>query len=448
MKKTLFFLLVSITYSQFLYADASKEVSHPFTISLPENWIEIPRDSISESDIKNSPGETFDFLCKLRSSPGMFEPPFILIKINHSEHFFDKPLKEYSDKTFPKVDFNILANNDNKFCFEESSGWLWQKSLLMGYARINILVPGKIVILNVSCFTSETEYENHLTEVNKIVKSIKVVESKQVIYNLLGNDNLKNTNCTRAVLYFYYLIIGLPFIAVLLLIIYKKQYKLLLRLLNVLVLVAVINFLSVLIPTLIFKNQYLLFLISSQILSLIFSFVLIYFFSKGNLSGYGFNKLPPSKVVMPLIYSIVFTFLVGSLVTYVFKFFRIELVSSISPSVNKNFLWFTALFAGVVEEVEFRGLLQSYLSPLKIFSIKVKNISVSVPVIISATLFSLLHFNLGGPSLYTGFSIKVALGALATGFFLAYYREKFDSIIPCIIIHMTINFIYILLASI
>ncbi len=99
-------------------------------------------------------------------------------------------------------------------------------------------------------------------------------------------------------------------------------------------------------------------------------------------------------------------------------------------------LWF---FASIAEEIFVRGLLQGYLNPLESMKISIAKQNISYPVIFSAIFFGLIHiplFFFGADLITVGviFAMTVTLG-----FFAASFREKHQSILPSIGIHMATN---------
>jgi membrane protease YdiL (CAAX protease family) len=96
------------------------------------------------------------------------------------------------------------------------------------------------------------------------------------------------------------------------------------------------------------------------------------------------------------------------------------------------FIW---IYASISEEIFTRGLLQSYVSPLRKYGFKLfGKIRLSIPVLFSGLFFGLMHIvavgEMGPPVIvFTTFAGIVA----------AYHREKTESLIPAIIIHMLFN---------
>lgn len=84
----------------------------------------------------------------------------------------------------------------------------------------------------------------------------------------------------------------------------------------------------------------------------------------------------------------------------------------------------------IIEELFFRGVIQTLLMPFSSFGMKIGSISISVPVIISTAFFVLIHQN------YTGIAL---IFVAAFGILSGYLKDKYQSIIPCVFAHITFN---------
>ncbi|MBK6765227.1 MAG: CPBP family intramembrane metalloprotease [bacterium] len=96
------------------------------------------------------------------------------------------------------------------------------------------------------------------------------------------------------------------------------------------------------------------------------------------------------------------------------------------------FVWLLASFA---EETLVRGLLQGLLSPFENRSIRIVRIRLSVPVVVAALFFAVMHlplltFGISGPAMLVILAFTFLLGALA-----GLAREKTGSLFPAIAIH-------------
>ena len=104
----------------------------------------------------------------------------------------------------------------------------------------------------------------------------------------------------------------------------------------------------------------------------------------------------------------------------------------------------------IAEEVLFRGFLQNILKPFKFKGIKIFKKHVSVPVIISAIVFGLVHLIVIISGSGTLFVIRTVVFATTLGLIAGYYQEKYNNNAYAIIVHMASNFLAlaaVLLAS-
>ena len=126
-------------------------------------------------------------------------------------------------------------------------------------------------------------------------------------------------------------------------------------------------------------------------LMLVFSVLLILVINKGKLKDYGFIwniKFPIGKVIL---ISIVLGIL-PSIILMLANFSEAEFPGSDFTWLEKIiYIW---LWASICEEVFTRGLIQGFLFPAKHIGFKFLNYYISLPVMIGAAFFGLMHFML------------------------------------------------------
>lgn len=89
------------------------------------------------------------------------------------------------------------------------------------------------------------------------------------------------------------------------------------------------------------------------------------------------------------------------------------------------------ILSPLIEELFFRGLIQTLCFPLSIFKLKLKGLVISVPLLITAILFTMIHFS---------YSILALIFIFSLGLLCGHLREKYESIIPGIFAHFVFNF--------
>lgn len=96
------------------------------------------------------------------------------------------------------------------------------------------------------------------------------------------------------------------------------------------------------------------------------------------------------------------------------------------------------LLASTAEEMLFRGLLLGALSPLSRRAWSVGRCRTSLPVVIAAVLFGLVHLGLlrvmAAPMV-----VLIVVMATVAGLVAGYYREKTGSLVPAVAAHFTFN---------
>lgn len=100
------------------------------------------------------------------------------------------------------------------------------------------------------------------------------------------------------------------------------------------------------------------------------------------------------------------------------------------------FIW---IYASIAEEVLTRGLVQSSLASWGKYGFVVLGFRISLPVLVSALFFGLMHAMQSaiGAGSYT--VIVTVLFAFILGLVAGYHREETQSLVPAIIVHMFAN---------
>ncbi len=156
------------------------------------------------------------------------------------------------------------------------------------------------------------------------------------------------------------------------------------------------------------------------------------------------------KTLKPMLFGFLAAVLVNGLVTIIGNIFGIEAESHYAFGVMSplQFFLFVFIYASVVEEVLFRGFLQNILNPLKDKGIKIFKRHISLPVIIGAITFSLVHLNLITSGAGAFFLARTLIATFTLGLIAGYYQEKYDNNAYAILTHMAGNFMGLMAAFI
>jgi len=104
-----------------------------------------------------------------------------------------------------------------------------------------------------------------------------------------------------------------------------------------------------------------------------------------------------------------------------------------------EFVLIIVVWSSIAEEVLVRRVVQSYLKPLEEIKIGKGKFQMSMPVMICAVVFSAMHLSL----LFTDTDYYTVLWIMITTFLLGIlagiYREKYNSIVPSILTHISFN---------
>lgn len=168
---------------------------------------------------------------------------------------------------------------------------------------------------------------------------------------------------------------------------------------------------------------------------LLASLVLICLLSKGKISTYGLKGIRLKALVRPTVVALVFGIVITGLGELV-PMAGLELMEDFTLLQIIILAW---IFASVSEELLTRGLLQGFLSPLDKYGLTIFGFYMSVPVLIAALFFGLMHLGLLTMGASGSAVFVIALSGIILGVIAGYYREKTGSIVPAIVIHMLFN---------
>lgn len=158
--------------------------------------------------------------------------------------------------------------------------------------------------------------------------------------------------------------------------------------------------------------------------------------TKGKIFKHGYRFVKNNYLIKVL--SIVF--ISEIIISIIFSFFPIT--GKEQFDTKWSFLQFgfgVWIIASTTEELLCRGLVQSYLEPLQKYKLRIKSINLSLPVIISALFFMLMHSTLVMDGMDKILYIKLLVATLSLGLIAGYFREKSGSVIPAIIAHSFAN---------
>lgn len=96
------------------------------------------------------------------------------------------------------------------------------------------------------------------------------------------------------------------------------------------------------------------------------------------------------------------------------------------------------ILASACEEVFYRGLLQSYLDPLREWSIRIGRRSLGLHIVLPALAFGLGHLCLWG-MLPRPMVVLILVSATVLGLLAGHYRDRTGSLIPAYCVHVMFN---------
>ena len=177
-----------------------------------------------------------------------------------------------------------------------------------------------------------------------------------------------------------------------------------------------------------------------QATMLALSLVLILALSKGKLARYGFRPARASDLKQAFLYGTAAAVAVQAVVAVLWKILgHSEGHPALAGSSFVRIVITVWVIASICEETLHRGLIQSFLEPLRIHTMTVFGIQLSFPVIAAAVLFGSMHMMLltmAADAVHVG---GIVGSATVLGLVAGYYREKTGSLLPAFLVHMLFN---------
>jgi hypothetical protein len=151
------YLFLISTFTAVSIANGSEFHKNGFSISLPDEWVEIPEDVIDTTEEKlaklnpNAQMPKADYGFQLSSSKNWFEYPYILIIINNSGRIPESQLKKLEEYPFKKV-FNETQNELSSIISDLEAGKIvYDKQAKLMWMRTEANVPPEGLISGISC---------------------------------------------------------------------------------------------------------------------------------------------------------------------------------------------------------------------------------------------------------------------------------------------------------
>jgi membrane protease YdiL (CAAX protease family) len=179
--------------------------------------------------------------------------------------------------------------------------------------------------------------------------------------------------------------------------------------------------------------------LSTSIFQLLMAAMAILFMlilGKGRLGGFGFTRgssFPALRVARAV-------FLAEAAVTVAFLPF-----SQDGPGhFAEGFSFFQIvvgvwIIASTCEEVVTRGLVQTFLDPLRNVGLNLGRARISLPILMGALLFSAMHVPLLIMGIDTVLGVQILISTFLLGLIAGFYREVTGSLLPAILAHILAN---------
>jgi membrane protease YdiL (CAAX protease family) len=168
---------------------------------------------------------------------------------------------------------------------------------------------------------------------------------------------------------------------------------------------------------------------------LVMSVLLMLALSKGKILSFGFRWIRASNLKSVAMLS----FGIGTVGALILALLPSQETATFEEFTFLQIVIFIWFYASICEEILTRGLIQGYLAPFMGHCIGMFKLRLSLPVIVGALFFSLMHIMPLGASLGISKLLFFLLFAAILGVIAGYYREKTGSLVPAVIVHMMFN---------
>lgn len=166
------------------------------------------------------------------------------------------------------------------------------------------------------------------------------------------------------------------------------------------------------------------------------SLLAIKVFLKSSFAGAGFKRATSPTSKAPII---LYGALLGGISSVLIFFTPAEGNPLIKQLNLLEFFLIIVIWSSLAEEIFIRGLLQTYLAPLASQKIKIMKLEISKPVLTCAAIFGGMHFTLLLSDIDLFTVLITVMSTFLLGLFAGHYREKYNSIFPSLLTHMSFN---------
>lgn len=173
---------------------------------------------------------------------------------------------------------------------------------------------------------------------------------------------------------------------------------------------------------------------------LILSVLMIWFVNNKSFSNYGFvraKNISYPKMTFVSIKILLSSMIIGGIlfVGILRNYFPADNTKTFPSQSILQMVLIIWIWSSITEEFLSRGLVQGFMNHLK----NIKFLGLSISVIFSGLFFGFMHLSLLKSGMAYWFVGMIVFNATIVGLLAAYYRERSDSILPAIYIHILAN---------
>ena len=189
--KLITYVFLIVTCVGVSIASGSELKKNGFSISLPDGWVEVPRDVIDSYEkemarlLPNAQPQHYDYVFQLESSKNWFEYPYILVQVKNTgripesqlEKLEGYPVQESLDKQKKTVG-SIMSNIQvGKVVYDKQNKIIWMRIEsnvvdIGPISGISGMIPTEMGVIQVAGYSLKKSYLTYESTLQSVAKSV------------------------------------------------------------------------------------------------------------------------------------------------------------------------------------------------------------------------------------------------------------------------------------
>lgn len=157
--------------------------------------------------------------------------------------------------------------------------------------------------------------------------------------------------------------------------------------------------------------------------------------------NWSISAIQGKSLIHVIITTLIIAFIAGTFLWWIVEKVGVELGERHEIFSQNTLLMLvsTIIFAPLGEEMLFRGFLQNMLEGWKKYAINLPMLRLSLPVILSAVMFSLNHLMLFSSGMGSTRVMLTLITSFFVGLTAGFFQEKHENFVYAVIVHITAN---------